>query len=33
MEFYVAVFKISEDLHALRQEAEAERARIERPRP
>jgi hypothetical protein len=32
MEFYVAVFKISEDLHALRREAEAERARIERPR-
>lgn len=32
MEFYVAVFKISEDLHALRQEAEAERARLTPPR-
>jgi hypothetical protein len=28
MEFYVAVFKISEDLNFLRKEAEAERARM-----
>jgi hypothetical protein len=26
-EFYVTVFKISEDLHVLRQDVEAERAR------
>ncbi|HEY8574378.1 DUF4282 domain-containing protein [Phenylobacterium sp.] len=32
MEFYVAIFKISEDLNFLRKEAEAERARMERPR-
>jgi hypothetical protein len=27
MEFYVAIFKISDDLHALRQDMDAERAR------
>lgn len=32
MEFYVAVFKISEDLHFLRKEAEAERAHFTPPR-
>ena len=32
MEFYVAIFKISEDLHAIRKEAEAERARMGGPR-
>jgi cytochrome c oxidase subunit IV len=30
-EFYVAVFKISEDLTALRREAEADRGRLPRP--
>ena len=29
MEFYVAIFKISEDLNFLRKEAEAERARMQ----
>jgi hypothetical protein len=32
MEFYVAIFKISEDLSALRKEAEAERNRLGGPR-
>jgi hypothetical protein len=31
MEFYVAIFKISEDLNFLRKEAEAERARMTPP--
>lgn len=31
MEFYVAIFKISEDLNFLRKEAEAERARMAPP--
>jgi hypothetical protein len=30
MEFYVAIFKISEDLSALRQDVEAERARLQK---
>ena len=30
-EFYVTIFKISEDLTALRQDAEAERARLGKP--
>jgi hypothetical protein len=30
-EFYVAVFKISEDLTVLRREAEADRGRLPRP--
>ncbi|WP_374472721.1 DUF4282 domain-containing protein [Phenylobacterium sp.] len=32
-EFYVAIFKISEDLSVLRQDVEAERARVGQPRP
>ena len=32
MEFYVAIFKISEDLSALRQDVEAERARVGQPK-
>jgi hypothetical protein len=32
MEFYVAIFKISEDLSALRQDVEAERARLGQPK-
>jgi hypothetical protein len=32
-EFYVAIFKISEDLTVLRQDVEAERARVGQPRP
>ena len=32
-EFYVAIFKISEDLSALRQDVEAERTRVGQPRP
>ncbi|HEY8616982.1 DUF4282 domain-containing protein [Phenylobacterium sp.] len=32
-EFYVAIFKISEDLSVLRQDVEAERARMGQPRP
>ena len=30
-EFYVVVFRISEDLHVLRQDVEAERARVGQP--
>lgn len=32
-EFYVAIFKISEDLAVLRQDVEAERARLGKPQP
>jgi hypothetical protein len=32
-EFYVAIFRISDDLQALRADVEAERARLTPPRP